>query len=105
MLRSLSYAVHTAAARRPAEKRAETLRRLVAWERLARHAFFEGYEAAIKDSPLRLVPASSEELARVCAVFELEKACYELRYELGNRPDWAPIPTDGILQLLESTRR
>jgi len=44
-------------------------------------------------------------LARVCAVFELEKACYELRYELGNRPDWAPIPTDGILQLLESTRR
>lgn len=105
MLRSLSYAVHTAAARRPAEKRAETLRSLVAWERLARHAFFEGYEAAIKNSPLRLVPASSEELARVCAVFELEKACYELRYELGNRPDWAPIPTDGILQLLESTRR
>jgi predicted trehalose synthase len=44
------------------------------------------------------------DLARVCAVFELEKACYELRYELDNRPDWAPIPADGILHLLESAR-
>jgi maltose alpha-D-glucosyltransferase / alpha-amylase len=105
MLRSLSYAVHTAAGRRPPEKRAETLRGLAAWERHARRAFFEGYEAAIRDSPVRLVPASSEELARACAVFELEKACYELRYELDNRPAWAPIPADGILQLLESTRR
>jgi trehalose synthase-fused probable maltokinase len=105
MLRSLSYAVHTAAGRRPPEKRAETLRSLAAWERHARRAFFEGYKAAIRDSAVRLAPASSEELARVCAVFELEKACYELRYELDNRPDWAPIPADGILQLLESTRR
>src|SRR5262249_47915078 len=105
MLRSLSYAVHTSAGRRPPEKRAETLRGLAAWERHARRAFFEGYEAAIRNSPVQLVPTSSEELARVCAVFELEKACYELRYELDNRPDWAPIPADGILQLLESTRR
>src|SRR5262249_60337242 len=79
MLRSLSYAVHTAAARRPAEKRAETLRRLVAWERLARHAFFEGYEAAIKNSPLRLVPASLAEWARGVAGFEPGKECYGLR--------------------------
>jgi len=105
MLRSLSYAVHTAVGRRPPEKRAATLRGLAAWERHARRAFFEGYEAAIRNSPVRLAPSSSDELARVCAVFELEKACYELRYELDNRPDWAPIPADGILQLLESTRR
>jgi len=97
--------VHTAVGRRPPEKRAATLRGLAAWERHARRAFFEGYEAAIRNSPVRLAPSSSDELARVCAVFELEKACYELRYELDNRPDWAPIPADGILQLLESTRR
>jgi predicted trehalose synthase len=37
---------------------------------------------------------------RVCAAFELEKACYELRYELNNRPDWISIPLAGISRLL-----
>ena len=30
-------------------------------------------------------------------LFELEKALYELRYELSNRPSWAGIPLQGIL--------
>jgi predicted trehalose synthase len=30
-------------------------------------------------------------------LFELEKALYELRYELGNRPSWVGIPLQGIL--------
>jgi predicted trehalose synthase len=34
-------------------------------------------------------------------VFELEKAVYELRYELDNRPDWVGIPVAGILRLIE----
>ena len=104
MLRSLSYAVHATAWRRPPERRAETLFRLTAWEQHARRAFFEGYRLTVENSPARLVPPTHAELARVCAVFELEKACYELRYELDNRPDWAPIPADGILHLLESAR-
>jgi predicted trehalose synthase len=33
-------------------------------------------------------------------IFELEKAIYELRYELAHRPDWVPIPVGGILRLL-----
>ncbi len=36
------------------------------------------------------------------ATFELEKALYELQYELDNRPDWVPIPVAGILRLVES---
>ena len=104
MLRSLSYAVHATASRRPPERRAETLFRLTAWEQQARRAFFEGYRLTVANSPARLVPPTNAELARVCAVFELEKACYELRYELDNRPDWAPIPAEGILHLLESAR-
>jgi predicted trehalose synthase len=32
----------------------------------------------------------------------LEKALYELRYELNNRPDWARIPLHGILELLHT---
>jgi predicted trehalose synthase len=36
-------------------------------------------------------------------VFELEKAVYELRYELNNRPDWVGIPVRGIQRLIEET--
>ncbi len=104
MLRSLSYVVHATASRRPPERRAETLFRLTAWEQHARRAFFDGYRLTVANSPARLVPPTKAEVARVCAVFELEKACYELRYELDNRPDWAPIPAEGILHLLESAR-
>ena len=35
-------------------------------------------------------------LADAVAIFELEKAVYELRYELNNRPDWVGIPVAGI---------
>jgi predicted trehalose synthase len=35
-------------------------------------------------------------------LFELQRLLYELRYELGNRPDWVPIPVAGIERLLES---
>ena len=50
-------------------------------------------------SPIRF---SEEARTRLLAVFELEKAVYELRYELNNRPDWVGIPVAGILRLLEA---
>jgi maltokinase len=37
-------------------------------------------------------------------VFEIEKALYELRYELELRPDWVPIPVAGLAQLLRARR-
>ena len=40
--------------------------------------------------------------AEVVAVLA-EKAIYELRYELDNRPDWVKIPVAGIARLLEVT--
>ena len=47
-----------------------------------------------------LVPSGSR--WRSCSrVFELEKAVYELRYELNNRPDWVRIPVAGIVRMLE----
>ena len=61
--------------------------------------FLAGYFGTVERS---LVPPSEESRMRLLAVFELEKAVYELRYELNNRPDWVGIPVAGILRLLEA---
>ena len=69
------------------------------WEQRAREEFLDGYFGTVERS---LVPPSEEARTRLLAVFELEKAVYELRYELNNRPDWVGIPVAGILRLLEA---
>jgi maltokinase len=68
------------------------------WEESTRSEFLAGYRETIDPA---LVP-SGESFDRLLAIFELEKAVYELRYELDNRPDWVPIPVAGIVRLLES---
>jgi predicted trehalose synthase len=68
------------------------------WEDEVRAAFLEGYLSSVDQ---RLLPPGQAAVERLIAVFELEKAVYELRYELDNRPDWASIPVAGILRLLE----
>ena len=49
-----------------------------------------------------IIPSGQEQFEKLLAVFELEKAVYELRYELSMRPDWLPIPVAGILRMLEA---
>ena len=49
----------------------------------------------------RLLPEDPEELKILLDAYLLEKAVYELGYELNNRPDWVKVPLQGILQLLE----
>ncbi len=68
------------------------------WEELARAEFLGGYLGAVDQT---LVPSGPEACDRLLSVFELEKAVYELRYELNARPDWLPIPVAGILRMLE----
>ena len=50
-----------------------------------------------------LLPPSGQVTDEVLALFELEKAVYELRYELGHRPDWVAIPVQSIAELLDHT--
>jgi maltose alpha-D-glucosyltransferase/alpha-amylase len=45
------------------------------------------------------LPASDEGFRRLLRVFLLDKALYELSYELNNRPTWVRIPLMGILSL------
>jgi maltose alpha-D-glucosyltransferase/alpha-amylase len=100
MLRSLDYAAHAVAFEALPAERAEVLVGLTAWETRARRAFLEGYRGAAAASPAALIPPSESALIEACAAFELEKACYELRYERDNRPDWASIPLAGIRRIL-----
>jgi trehalose synthase-fused probable maltokinase len=69
------------------------------WEERARERFLAGYHRAVDNS---LLPPGQQATEQLLAVFEMEKAVYELRYELNNRPDWVAIPVAGILRLLES---
>ena len=93
MLRSLDYAVHAALS--PASAPAGE-----PWVRRASAAFLDGYLAELGRFPARLVPASRSTLARALAVFELDKALYEVRYELDHRPAWLAIPLRGLTRLL-----
>jgi maltokinase len=68
------------------------------WEEHARAEFLAGYTAAVDQG---LIPSGSA-LQKLLELFELEKAVYELRYELNNRPDWIGIPVAGIVRMLEA---
>jgi maltose alpha-D-glucosyltransferase/alpha-amylase len=47
------------------------------------------------------VPGDRAQLERLLEVLLLEKAVYEVGYELGSRPDWAIIPLSSVLEMLE----
>jgi trehalose synthase-fused probable maltokinase len=69
------------------------------WEETARGQFLEGYVATVDPA---LLPSGHGAIERLLAVYELEKAVYELQYELDNRPEWVGIPVAGIQRLIES---
>jgi trehalose synthase-fused probable maltokinase len=69
------------------------------WEETARAQFLEGYVATVDPG---LLPSGHGAIERLLAVYELEKAVYELQYELDNRPGWVGIPVAGIQRLIES---
>ncbi|MBV9944740.1 MAG: hypothetical protein JO262_21625 [Solirubrobacterales bacterium] len=69
------------------------------YEQRMREQFLSCYFAAVDAT---LMPSGEAAIANLLSVFELEKAIYELRYELNNRPSWVSIPVAGIARLLES---
>jgi maltokinase len=91
MLRSFAYVVSAVEILRGAQAPPD-------WEQRARSEFLAGYHETVDPS---LLPSGEAATERLLTVFELEKAVYELRYELNNRPDWVHIPVAGILRMLE----
>jgi len=101
MLRSFGYARASAlrAVATSDDEAAALAPAAQAWESQARGAFLESYRARAGDVGLfeALEPGSG-----LLGLFELQKALYELRYEIDNRPDWVRIPLQGILALVGS---
>jgi maltokinase len=91
MLRSFAYAATVATIVRDANVPES-------WEERAREQFLGGYYETVDPA---LLPAGQIACDRLLAVYELEKAVYELRYELDNRPAWVGIPVAGIQRLIE----
>jgi maltose alpha-D-glucosyltransferase/alpha-amylase len=63
-------------------------------------AFLRSYLQKAGQAPF--LPPTRDELRTLVDAFLLEKAAYEIGYELNNRPDWVRIPLRGILSLLEN---
>lgn len=104
MLRSFDYAA--AAALRELQPQGEAdaaLRaRIDRWRRQAHETFLSGYREAM--AGCASYPTDESSARELLDLFGLEKAIYEVGYELANRPDWLCIPTAGILELLEPRR-
>ncbi len=98
MLRSFNYAHWTAlrGAVHGYEDTAKLAPLARAWEAEVRREFLAAYEAGAGDG----IYASFGEVRGLLELFELEKALYELRYEINNRPGWVEIPLRGIIALV-----
>ncbi len=105
MIRSFHYAACAAldrvGQRGGDERRSELEQRTKQWYRSATDAFLSGYTETTGNVPF--LPEQSDDRDMLLGAYLIEKACYELSYELNNRPSWAGIPLSGLLQLAQPT--
>jgi maltokinase len=101
MLRSFQYATALAAEERGPAGQADVAEQAVAWEQRNRRAYLDGYRSWSQID--ELVPGDEAGFETVLAAFELEKAAYELCYELAYRPSWAHIPREALERLRGET--
>jgi len=101
MLRSYSYAAYAALFARSDHDR-NTFTRLEPWARAwiywTSAAFLRAYTSVAGSAPF--IPADPVQRAALLDLFLIEKALYELRYELNTRPEWVRIPLRGLEDLL-----
>ncbi|HET8944929.1 MAG TPA: hypothetical protein VFO59_09130, partial [Dehalococcoidia bacterium] len=71
------------------------------WYAWSGAAFLNSYLRVVTQLPI--LPQSKEEMDALLSALMLDKAMYEVGYELNNRPEWVHIPIQGVLRLLEGT--
>jgi maltose alpha-D-glucosyltransferase/alpha-amylase len=106
MLRSIDYAAKSACSRHNADVDASISMlngsRLWAelWSTWMSAQFLEGYFRTSRSASY--LPKDKTDLTILLKVFLLEKALYEIEYELGHRPDWIHIPIDAVIRMIDS---
>ncbi|MFC1931553.1 maltose alpha-D-glucosyltransferase [Chloroflexota bacterium] len=105
MIRSFHYAAHFALrGQAPTVLRPEDIPMLrewaEAWYFWVSATFLKSYLDIMRDTPI--LPQTREGIKVILDAYLLDKALYEVNYELNNRPDWVGLPLQGILQVLES---
>jgi maltose alpha-D-glucosyltransferase / alpha-amylase len=101
MLRSYSYAAWSGLFAWSRAHKADALERApwaTLWEAAVTAAFLSSYFADTHGASF--IPSDHTQLAALLELLMLDKALYELDYELNNRPDWLPVPVEGLLRLL-----
>ena len=101
LIRSIDYST-TAALERALKVAHDEQGRLAAalaeWRDRATAAFLTAYRDTMVNQ--RLWPADPDAAEGMLNFFLLEKACYEIEYELSYRPDWLRMPLTGMLRIL-----
>ncbi len=101
LIRSIDYSVTAAldrALKVAPDEHGRFASGLADWRDRATAAFLTAYQETMAHQPLW--PADRQAAARMLSFFLLEKAFYEIEYELAHRPDWLRVPLTGILRIL-----
>ena len=107
MIRSFHYAAYSAVRRQLtlAPRPEDDLPILQHWAQYwyvwVSVVFLTSYLEVVKQA--HLLPEELQQLRILLDAYLLEKAIYEVGYELNNRPDWVKVPLQGILQLMEAS--
>jgi maltose alpha-D-glucosyltransferase / alpha-amylase len=101
LIRSIDYSATAAlerALKSAPDEHGKLARALEGWREQSVAAFLSAYRSSLNDT--RLWPQSPQDADRLLDFFLLEKAFYEIEYELAHRPDWLRVPLAGTWRIL-----
>jgi maltose alpha-D-glucosyltransferase/alpha-amylase len=101
MLRSFDYALEASLLQRKKEDQDRLKPWALGWLDLVSAAFLDGYRSAAAGASF--LPPTDEEFDALLKIFLLDKAIYEIGYELNYRPDFLPIPLSAINRMVDGS--
>jgi maltose alpha-D-glucosyltransferase/alpha-amylase len=101
MLRSFDYALEASLLQRKKEDQDRLKPWALGWLDLVSSAFLDGYRSAAAGASF--LPPTDEEFDALLKIFLLDKAIYEIGYELNYRPDFLPIPLSAINRMVDGS--